>query len=154
MRTPATAAKQPSLSSNVQPSSKKRINSKQKGNTYERWLARFFREKFGYNFCRTSRQASRLLDDSGIDLSGIPYNVSAKSGYHLNRPKPDKIIWQMRQVLQQHFAAGDPIHGQLTFLMHRLDGRSPFHHIVSMTFDDWVTIMTIYEKFKEHERQT
>jgi hypothetical protein len=127
---------------------KKRINSKQKGNTYERWLARFYREHFGFNYCRTTREVSRLLDNCGIDLSGIPHNASAKSGYRSKRPQADKIIAQIKYLLQQSFPVDDPIHGNLTFLFHRLDGHSPYHHIVSMTFDDWVRIMTIYEKFK------
>ena len=48
------------------------------GQNYERQLAKEFRD-LGYAYCKTSRQASRLLDDCKVDLYGIPYNVQAKN---------------------------------------------------------------------------
>ena len=48
------------------------------GQNYERQLAKEFRD-LGFSFCKTSRQASKLLDDCKVDLYGIPYNVQAKN---------------------------------------------------------------------------
>ncbi|SEW21766.1 hypothetical protein SAMN05428988_3247 [Chitinophaga sp. YR573] len=130
---------------------KQRINSKQKGNTYERWVAKQLRDLFAFNYCKTSRQASRLLDNSGIDLSGIPFNASLKTGYRKSRPKPEEIFKNIKEQLIKNFPGDDPIHSRMTFLFHKLDGRAPEHHIVSMMFDDWCRLMAfcIRNKFFE-----
>jgi len=128
---------------------KKRINSKQKGNTYERWVAKALRDLFGFTFCKTSRQASRLLDDCGIDLSGIPFNISLKSGYRKRRPKPEEIFKNIKQQLALHFPKEDPVHSNLTFLFHKLDGYHPENHIVSMTYDDWCKLMIVYVRCEQ-----
>ena len=75
---------------------KKRINSRVKGSTYERHIAKVFREQFNYRFAKTSRQASRILDDCAIDISGVPYCIQTKSGYSDHRPKADVIFKDMK----------------------------------------------------------
>lgn len=120
---------------------KRRINSKRKGNSYERLIAKFFRDVLGFAFCKTSREASRILDCSGIDLSGIPFNVSLKSGYKKGRPKPDELLKYIAEQLTKNFPKEDPIHNQLTFIIHKLDGYHPAHHLVYMSFDDWCRLM-------------
>jgi hypothetical protein len=57
----------------------KRISSRDKGHTFERFLASQFRESFPK--CSTSRASSKALDDCKIDLNNIPFNVQAKCGY-------------------------------------------------------------------------
>lgn len=54
------------------------ITNKRKGSNLERALAKIFRD-IGYSFCKTSRLASRLYDNCGIDLHGIPFLVQAKN---------------------------------------------------------------------------
>lgn len=54
--------------------------NKRKGSNAERFFAKEFRE-LGYDKCVTSRFGSKLLDDSGIDLIFIPFNVQIKAGY-------------------------------------------------------------------------
>lgn len=53
--------------------------NRQIGHDAERNTAKEFRE-IGYPHCKTSRQASRLLDDSKIDLAFIPFNIQIKAG--------------------------------------------------------------------------
>jgi hypothetical protein len=53
--------------------------SRTKGHVYEQQLAIEFREKMGEPRCRTSRQASRLLDDCKVDLTSNFANVQAKN---------------------------------------------------------------------------
>lgn len=64
------------------PSEKKKPSqgktNRTKGHNFERALAQEFRD-LGYVDCRTSRQDSRLLDDSKVDLSRIPFNIQAKN---------------------------------------------------------------------------
>jgi hypothetical protein len=52
--------------------------SRVKGHNYERKNAQRFREA-GYTYCKTSRAASRLLDDCGVDLAYVPFNVQCKN---------------------------------------------------------------------------
>ena len=55
------------------------INSRDKGHAYERKLAKEFR-KLGYAECRTSREVSKIRDNMGVDLCGLPdFNVQAKA---------------------------------------------------------------------------
>ena len=53
--------------------------NRRKGHNAERHYASFFKE-LGYEFCKTSRQASRLHDDCGIDLMYLPFLVQIKAG--------------------------------------------------------------------------
>lgn len=127
---------------------KKRINSKQKGNNYERYLAQFFRKELNHPLCKTSRMASRLMDDCGIDLVMIPYLVSAKKGYMKNRPKPDEIFRNIRKKLLESFPSDDSIHRMPMFLFHMIDGYSKENHIVSMPFEHFAEIIKVYEKYR------
>ena len=55
------------------------INARNKGSAYERKLAKEFRE-LGYTECRTSREVSKIRDNMGVDLCGVPdFNVQAKA---------------------------------------------------------------------------
>lgn len=131
----------------------RRKNSRTKGHNYERWLAKFFREQFNYNFCKTSREASRMLDDCGVDLSGVPYNIQAKSGYKGHRPKPDLIFANMTEKLSKNFPEEDPIHKKLKLVFHKLDGHKPENHLVTLQFCDFIEILKVYEKYKEDGKQ-
>ena len=53
---------------------------KVKGSNAERLYAAEFRN-LGFSFCKTSRQANRKLDDAGVDLCFLPFNVQIKAGY-------------------------------------------------------------------------
>ncbi len=50
------------------------------GHSWEREIAKNFRD-IGYERCKTSREASKLLDNCKVDHWGIPYNIQAKNGY-------------------------------------------------------------------------
>lgn len=133
------------------PSTKKRINSRNKGGNYERWLAKFFREQLNYAFCKTSRQSSRMLDDCGVDLSGLPYNIQAKSGYWNHRPKADLIFKTMKRKLEENFDLREGVHKYPRFLFHKLDGHEVEHHLVTMPFDDFIKLLKGYEQWKRED---
>ncbi len=123
---------------------KKRINSRNKGASCERKYARIFREEFNFNFCKTTRQVSRILDDSQIDLANIPLNVQVKKGYWVNRPKADVIFKQMKESLAKNFPPDDPIHDKPKVLIHDLDGGGEESVLVTMTWEKWK------EMYKNH----
>lgn len=80
--------------------------NRQAGFAFERQLAKEFRQ-LGFSQCRTTREASRLLDSCSVDLWGLPYNVQAKNvrGYvcyeeifsdiHnlLNKNMPERLVY-------------------------------------------------------------
>lgn len=55
------------------------INSRNKGNVFERQIVNKFKEK--YPLAMRSSYAAKYLDDNKIDIANIPYNVQAKNGY-------------------------------------------------------------------------
>lgn len=94
--------------------------NKRKGSNAERYYAKVFREDLGFTFCKTSRQSNRMLDDAGIDLNFLPFNVQIKAGYAkgLNEVKTLAII---RERLPELFPPYDAVHKQPDVLIHKKD---------------------------------
>lgn len=97
----------------------KAATNKRKGSDAERYYAKVFRD-LGFTFCKTSRQSNRMLDDAGIDLNFLPFNVQIKAGYAsgLNEFKTLKII---RERLPELFPPYDAVHKQADILIHKKD---------------------------------
>lgn len=71
-------------------------NNRRRGCNYERDLAKLFRE-LGWNSCKTSRYASKMLDDLKVDLvSTSPFQVQAKNTQIL--PNPFDTLASMPQT--------------------------------------------------------
>ena len=69
-------------------------NGRNKGNSYERKLAKEFRE-MGFSDCKTSRYESKMLDDMKVDLTNTGFfNVQAKAVERLS-PTYHEIIKSM-----------------------------------------------------------
>lgn len=98
----------------------KGATNKRKGSNAERYYAKVFREDLGFSFCKTSRQSNRMLDDAGIDLNFLPFNVQIKAGYAsgLNEFKTLKVI---RERLPELFPPYDAVHKQVDVLIHKKD---------------------------------
>lgn len=94
--------------------------NKRKGSSAERYYAKVFRDELGFTFCKTSRQSNRMLDDAGIDLNFLPFNVQIKAGYAsgLNEFKTLTII---RERLPELFPPYDAVHKQTDVLIHKKD---------------------------------
>lgn len=90
-----------------------------KGHDAERLYAKIFKES-GFPFCKTSRQSSRMLDDAGIDLNFLPFNVQIKAGYSngLNEFKTLKIIEERLPIL---FPPHDQVMSNPNILIHKKD---------------------------------
>lgn len=127
-------------------SSKKNSRGKtnrNKGNNAERYYAKLFRD-LGYEHCKTSRQASRLLDDCKVDLFGIPFNVQIKAGYArgLNH---SNILYEMKTELNNNFPADDKLHSYPKLVLHHKNvgqgkRRNEFTQLVTMTLEDFLKI--------------
>lgn len=112
--------------------------SRTKGHNAEREYAQKFRE-LGYEHCRTSREASRLLDNSKIDLAFLPFNVQIKAGFIKQRPNVEAVFKEMKQLLKENFPPDEKVHGLPKLCIHRAHARTDEGELVTMTWDDFVT---------------
>jgi hypothetical protein len=124
---------------------KSKLYSRTKGHNAEREFANRFKD-LGFQYCKTSRLSSRLLDNCDIDLSGIPFNIQIKSGYEKVRPKADEIFTAMTEVLKENFDEKDPIHTYPKILIHKMDARKPNKVLVTMTWEDFLPFLASYKE--------
>ena len=115
-----------------------------KGHNFERYLAKVFRD-LGFTYCKTSRQASRILDDSKVDLAFIPYNVQAKAvlstiNYH-------DLLLSMESSLNENFPPTDPQRTYPKIIFHRR-GRRKYDKFVIMQEDEFIGILKQIEDAK------
>lgn len=108
-----------------------------KGHNFERYLAKLFRE-LGYTFCKTSRQASRLLDDSKVDLAFIPYNVQAKAvKANINY---QELLRSMDEALVKNFPPNDPQQNYPKIIFHK-KGRKKYESVVIMEEKEFIKLL-------------
>lgn len=120
---------------------KKGINNRVKGHTFERKLVKFFKEELGYSYTRTTRNSSKVLDSCGVDLDNIPFLVQCKKGYAKARPKADEMFKEMERLLNENFPKDDKVHTYPKILIHEIDGKHKYHKLVTMSFDDFRSML-------------
>ncbi len=111
--------------------------SRRKGHDLERAIVKMFRDELGYKFAKTSRLASKLLDNCRVDVYGIPYLIQARMGYKSNRPKADEIFKDIDDRLRDNFPETDPVHQYPKVLIHKIDGKHKYHNLVTMPYNDF-----------------
>lgn len=94
------------------------IANKRKGNSFEREIMHKFKLiSEDFQFCKTSRLASRLYDNCSIDLHGIPYLVQAKNVQSaLNY---GKIFEEMEQAIKDNFPSNAVEHKLPKVIFHK-----------------------------------
>lgn len=123
--------------------------NKRKGSNAEREYAKLFRE-LGFSFCKTSRLESRLLDNCGIDLTNLPFNVQVKAGYDRGLNIKDVLDHTKTQV-SELIPPNKPEHEMPTIVIHkktvgRGKRRGELDDLVYMSFEDFTKII---KKIKE-----
>lgn len=120
-----------------------------KGHNAERHYASFFRELSPtFELCKTSRAASRLHDDSGIDLCFTePFNIQIKAGAQRGLNVPQELI-KIKEEVSKNFPKHYPEHNNINILIHKRDvgkgrKRNEFDEIVSMTFEDFLKLLNM-----------
>jgi len=108
-----------------------------KGHNLEREIARMFRDELGHKFAKTSRLASRILDNCKVDIAGIPFLIQTKAGYAKARPKAEVIFQEIEDSLKENFPQSDPVHNYPKVLIHKIDGKHKYHNLVSMPYNDF-----------------
>jgi len=118
--------------------------NRNKGHDFERQWARTMRD-MGYVHCKTSRQASRLLDSCKVDLAFIPYNIQCKN-VKANINYID-LIKTIKETLAENYPEEDPIFDNPIIIAHKR-GRKPEDHLVIMEASSFVDLA---RKVKEYE---
>lgn len=124
-----------------------------KGHDLERFVATLWRS-LGFEHCITTRNGSKKLDDCGIDLMFIPFNIQCKSGYEKRRPKYDVEYSNTRGKLEESFPPEELVHKKPYVLVHRLDGYGIKHpEKLTWTFDHStiVDLLSDYYRLKKLE---
>lgn len=106
--------------------------NRQVGHSYERLWAKRFRD-MGFSYCKTSRQASRLLDDSKIDLAFVPYNVQCKS-VKANL-KYNEVFNEMDEAIKKNFPPSDLVHSYPSIIAHKRGPKPEDEHVIMKAKD-------------------
>lgn len=117
------------------------LTNRRKGHNLERRIVNLCKD-IGFKKCRTSRQASRILDDSKVDIAMIPYNIQCKKGYRkgLNYTK---VFEEMVKALENNFLKNDP---QITYpkiIVHDRGRKKTDKHVVMMEHEFFELIRKI-----------
>lgn len=136
--------------------------NKTKGSNAERLYAQIFRE-LGHNFCKTSREGSKLHDNAKIDLIFIPYNIQIKAGVQKNM-NPGKELLSLKAAIKEFFPPQHEVHNNPAILIHheevgRGKRRLPEHQKVYMSYTQYVYFSQInpdfiYDTLKELRFET
>ena len=125
--------------------------SKELGNNAEKKFAKKFRD-VGWDNAVAMRLVSKLKDERKLDLHAIPVNCQIKAGKqkNMNLRQVLRSIKEAVAKLPSHF----PEHEQHAIVIHtkepgREEKPSQFDDIVSMTFEDYFTLLCmLYNKGK------
>lgn len=125
--------------------------NKRKGSNAEREYAEKFRQ-LGFENCKTARQGAKMLDDCGIDLIFIPFNVQIKAGLQQGL-RPHKVLEYMKNRINEVLPKYSVEHNLPKILIHKRqvgqgNKRDEFSDIVYMTFEDFSKIVKMI-KWKE-----
>lgn len=113
-------------------------NNRRKGHFLETSTAKKYRD-IGFTFAKTSRQASRLLDDSKVDIAFVPYNTQCKKGYKKGLNYTN-IILEMKECLKKNFPPDDIVHTYPCVIIHDKD-RKKEDKLVIIEEDTWWNLL-------------
>ena len=94
--------------------------NKRKGSNAERYYRTIFKE-IGFTHCETSRFASKLHDNSKIDLVNIPFNIQIKAGKQQGL-SPGKELFFLVSSMKAMFPPEDLVFTKPNLLIHYKQG--------------------------------
>lgn len=118
--------------------SKQAKTNRRKGHNLERRIVNKLKE-LGWDKARTSRQASRLLDDSKVDIAFVPFNIQCKKGYERGI-NYSAVLQEVVKALAENFPEDDKQQTYPIIIVHD-KGRSKFDKLVVMPEEDFFNII-------------
>lgn len=135
---------------------KRAKHSKNKGHAAERHYANVMKNA-GWTKAKTARRASRLLDDTKIDIAFVPINAQVKAGTHRGMNEA-AILEEMQALIEENFPEDDPIRKNFNILIHHKIMEKPTEFAQArketdaMVYLTWTTffdlLCRLYEKGK------
>jgi hypothetical protein len=105
------------------------------GADLERRVAKQFRD-LGYKYAKTSRQASRLLDDSKVDIAFVPFLVQCKKGYKKGLNYTN-IFLETKEAIKKNFPPDDKVHEYPCIIIHDKDKKSEEKLVIMEELTFW-----------------
>jgi hypothetical protein len=120
------------------------LNQRNKGHNFERTIANTLKNELGHNV-KTTRAASKNLDNCGIDLIGTDTLIQCKAGYDKRRPRYEDVYNNIRRNVSEYFSKDHAINNYPILLIHNIDvgrgnKRGAEHTTVTMTLEDYINI--------------
>lgn len=112
--------------------------NRRKGHNLERAIVKKFKDS-GYEFAKTSRQASRLLDDSKVDIAFVPFLPQCKKGY-VKGLNYTQIIKEIKEAIQTNFPPDNEVHKYPCLIFHD-KGRKSEEKLVIMEEDTFWNLL-------------
>lgn len=122
--------------------------NKRKGNTLEQQVAKDLRAK--YPFVKTARYASRMADDSKVDLVGVPFLIQCKAGYNKPRIKYEELYLENKELIAKNFPPNHTIHKLPYILINKLNRKEggkksqPEMNQVTISYDFFLKLINSY----------
>lgn len=123
--------------------------SRNKGKKAEQRYKNRFRD-IHFEKCITTRQGSRILDDSKIDLMFIPANIQVKAGYR-NSMNYGRVLLEQQEAMEKNLPEGHENFDFISAVFHKKDipngtKRLPQDELVVMTVDDFMRLFRLAYK--------
>lgn len=129
---------------------KKLKNNKLRGHNFEREFVSLLKSKSEvFSKAKTSREASRLYDDSKIDVWGIPLLVQLKNT--ATTPNSRQILKEMDTLIDKNFPKNAQERSLLKCVVHKKppgQGKKndKYTTTVTLTLEDFLDLITKYYK--------
>ena len=121
------------------------MNNRTRGHNLERQVARDLKSFFPY--IKTARASSKLLDDCGVDINGVPFLIQCKVGYDRHRPKFEEEYQNIRKNTSVHYPENHSIQSMPVILVHKLNcnvrgkARPEEFHQVTLSYDFFLYLL-------------
>lgn len=138
--------------------SKRAKHSKNKGHSAERHYTNELK-RAGWTKAKTARLASKLLDNSKVDIAFVPINAQVKAGTHRGMNEA-AILEEMEALINENFPEDDPVRKNFNILIHHkimekptefAQTRKPTDAMVYMT---WITFFDLLCRLHEKGKYT
>jgi hypothetical protein len=117
------------------------MNVRKKGHNYELLIIKELKQ-MGFDSAKSSRLASKLLDNCKVDIADIPFYIQCKSGYKTKNFNVSKEFNDIDTNLVKNKIHRD--YPKLFF--HKKDGYNVNNEIVTMTKDFFYKLLDNYIK--------